>query len=139
MSKDTIAMRIILGIGLLGIGAMTLMSVLMPTETAADTGSKAISQRFLEMLYEVGYVMLVVAIVEVAVGLSLIFNRFVALSLVIVSPILINMVLYHAFLDIKGIVPALILIVLNCYLMIKYKKNYAPILQVGTKRQGSSV
>ncbi len=65
-----------------------------------------------------------VAIVEIAAGLALIFNKFGALMSLILMSVSVNAVLFHATLDPAGIMGALVLLVLNIIVLIGYKDQY---------------
>ena len=54
----------------------------------------------------------VVAALQVAGGVLLLVNRFVPLGLVLLGPVIVNILLYHIFLNIAGIGVALIVTVL---------------------------
>ena len=75
-----------------------------------------------------GYIMTVVAIVQIVCGLLLLFNRFTALALVLIFPILVNAFLFHLFLDFSGIAGATVAIVMNSTLFYLHKENYQSIL-----------
>ena len=66
------------------------------------------------------YLMPLVGLVEVAVGLLFIFKKWMPFALVLLAPISVNIVLIHIFLDIKGIVPALIIFAINAVLIYAY-------------------
>jgi uncharacterized membrane protein YphA (DoxX/SURF4 family) len=54
----------------------------------------------------------VVAALQVAGGALLLVNRFVPLALVLLGPVIVNIILYHVFLDPSGAVPAIVLTIL---------------------------
>src|SRR5438093_4047841 len=54
----------------------------------------------------------VVAALQVVGGLLLLVNRFVPLALVLLGPVIVNIILYHAFLYPIGVVPAVVVTVL---------------------------
>ncbi|GAA4948905.1 hypothetical protein GCM10023314_22730 [Algibacter agarivorans] len=69
-----------------------------------------------------------VAIVEIAAGLALIFNKFGALFALILMSISVNAVLFHATLDPGNIAGALVLLVLNILILYGYKDIYVDLL-----------
>ena len=75
-----------------------------------------------------GYIMTVVAIFQIVCGLLLLFNRFTALALVLIFPILVNAFLFHLFLDISGIAGEAVAIAMNSSLFYLHKENYQCIL-----------
>ena len=54
----------------------------------------------------------VVAALQIAGGVLLLVNRFVPLALVLLGPVIVNIVLYHLFLNISGIGLAIIVVIL---------------------------
>ena len=74
-----------------------------------------------------GYIMNLVGLVEVLVGLLLVIKKWVPFALVMLVPISINLVLFHAFLNLPSIGPAILIVVLNGYLMYKKRDSYRPL------------
>lgn len=85
---------------------------------------------FMGALVNSGYLMVVVAIVEVVTGVLLLINKYQALALVLVFPILLNAFLFHLFLDPSGIGGALLAITMNMYLLFTNKESYKGLLSV---------
>jgi len=54
----------------------------------------------------------VVAALQVAGGALLLVNRFVPLGLVLLGPVIVNIILYHGFLNPSGAAPAIVVTVL---------------------------
>ena len=54
----------------------------------------------------------VIAGLQVVGGVLLLVNRFVPLALVLLGSVIVNIVLYHLFLNISGIGPAIIVVIL---------------------------
>ena len=54
----------------------------------------------------------VVAALQIAGGALLLVNRFVPLGLVLLGPVIVNIVLYHLFLNLSGIVMAIVVVAL---------------------------
>src|SRR3982074_908334 len=54
----------------------------------------------------------VVAVLQIAGGLLLLSNRFVPLALVLLGPVIVNILLYHLFLNPAGIGPAILVTIL---------------------------
>jgi len=54
----------------------------------------------------------VVAALQVAGGVLLLVNRFVPLGLVLLGPVIVNIILYHVFLNLSGIVMAIVVVIL---------------------------
>jgi putative oxidoreductase len=71
-----------------------------------------------------GYLMGLVGLTEVMVGILLVLKKWVPFALVMLVPISINIVLFHAFLNLPNIGPALIVALINGYLMFKNLDAY---------------
>lgn len=76
----------------------------MPMPTMPEAAGE-----FMGALVKSGYLMAIVAIVEIVVGVLLLINKYHALELIVVFPIILNAFLFHLFLDIAGIGGALLL------------------------------
>jgi hypothetical protein len=61
---------------------------------------------------------------EIAVGLALVFRRFVPLALTVLAPITINILAFHLFLAPAGLPMAVFLVVANAGLAIHYREAY---------------
>lgn len=66
-----------------------------------------------------GYLMGLVGLTEIVVGLLLVIKKWVPFALVMLVPISINIVLFHAFLNLPNIGPAIFVALINGYLIYK--------------------
>lgn len=122
-STFTKILRIILGLGLLFFGLSKLIHFnIMPTHIY--TGEAAI---FIDSLSDTGYILKVIGIFEILIGLLLLFNKWVPFALLLLAPISVNILLFHLFLDIPGLIVALVVVVLNAILIYKHWKVYRPL------------
>ena len=71
-----------------------------------------------------GYIMGLVGISEAVIGLLLIMKKWVPFALVMLVPVSINLVLFHAFVNLPNIGPAIFVAAVNAYLMYKRWDNY---------------
>ncbi len=121
-STFTNILRILLGLCLLVFGLNKFIGFIpieMPTAAA----------NFLESLKNTGYVFYLVAIIEILVGVLLIFKKWVPFALIILAPISINILLFHLFLNISGSLIAILIVICNIILIYKYWKAYRPLFQ----------
>lgn len=65
-----------------------------------------------------------VAVLKVLGGGLLLFNRFVPLGLLLLGPVVVNIVLFHVFLEPAGMGMALFVFVLEIFLVWGYRENY---------------
>lgn len=84
---------------------------------------------FMESLETTGYVLYVVAVLEIIIGFLLLLNKWVPFSLVLLAPISVNILLFHIFLDVSDIFVAIVIASLNAILIYKYWKSYRPLFQ----------
>ncbi|MFT7615331.1 MAG: putative oxidoreductase [Candidatus Woesearchaeota archaeon] len=127
-SKLTLILRVLLGIVLIVFGLngiMTLMgNPLMPMPDF--TGNAAV---VMNGLFTAGYIFWAVALVNLLAGLAFVTNRYVALANVVLFPISLNLMLFHLFVDMQGIVMAAPVFIINVYLVYanwdKYKSVVA--------------
>lgn len=71
-----------------------------------------------------------IAVVQLVGGLLLLVNRFVPLALAILAPVIVNILLFHALLWPHGIALALVVLVMEVFLMAVYWRNFVPLLQM---------
>jgi len=84
---------------------------------------------FMGAFVKVGYGMTVVAIVEIITGILIATNKYRALALVILFPIMLNALLFHLFLDPENMLPAVLVIVMNIFLMYSLRDKYTPLFE----------
>jgi uncharacterized membrane protein YphA (DoxX/SURF4 family) len=65
---------------------------------------------------------------QLLVGILLLLNLFVPLALVLIMPVLVNIILFHIFLQPAGIVPGAILLAFDLYLAWVYRDAYRALL-----------
>jgi putative oxidoreductase len=69
-----------------------------------------------------------VGVLEVVGGLLLLVGRFVPLALTLLAPVIVNILLYHSLLWPHGYIPAILVAILECILLIVYRRNFLPLL-----------
>lgn len=84
---------------------------------------------FFEGLVASGYFLTLLKITELVCGIALIVGRFVPLTLVILSPIIVNIFFVHLFLDRTGLPVALFLVLANIFLAYAYWDKFKPLLE----------
>jgi uncharacterized membrane protein YphA (DoxX/SURF4 family) len=83
---------------------------------------------FNEGLAASGYFFILLKVTELVCGILLVVGRFVPLAVVILSPIIINILLFHLFLDRSGLPVPILLVLANIFLAYYYRNNLAPLL-----------
>ena len=69
----------------------------------------------------------VVAAIELLGGALLLVNRFVPLGLLLLGPVIVNIMLYHLFLNTTGIALAIVIAVLWVLVFYRHRQNFSGI------------
>ena len=123
MKKVTTIISILLGLILITFGLNKFFNFMPVMELSAP------GLEFMGAFVKIGYGMTVVAIVEIITGILIVTNKYRALALVILFPIMLNALLFHMFLDPENSLPAVLAVVMNLFLMYSNKEKYAPLFQ----------
>lgn len=123
MKKATLVIRILLGLMLILFGLNKFLNFmpLPPMPEAAQT--------FMMALVNSGYIMEIVAVVEIVTGVLILIDKYKSLALLILFPIILNAFLFHLFLDLPGIGGAFVALSMTIFLMFRSKDNYSAILK----------
>ena len=90
---------------------------------------EGLSGQFIGALAQSGYIY-VIAGLQVVGGLCLLVaSRFVATGLILLGPIIVNIVLYHIFLDRSGLGMAACISVMSLFLLWVYRHKFPAIFQ----------
>lgn len=116
--------RLGLGLVFLASGLAGLLGLAGVLPTPAPSGAAA---PFLDGLADAGYVMPLVKLVELGAGVLLLTGRAVPLALVLLAPIVINIVGFHAALAPEGLPIAAALAVAGGYLAWRERRAFAPL------------
>ena len=116
--------RIVLGLMMMGSGAMMLVMGEFPTEY-----NNATATLYMNAMEETAYFLPFLAIVKIICGLAFVTKRFVPLALLIFMSLSINMVVFHLFLEPFTGVPAYLIFAMNIFLMVKHLPDYRNLLQ----------
>ena len=84
---------------------------------------------FNEGLAASGYFFTLLKITELTCGILLVIGRFVPLALVILSPIIINILMVHLFLDRSGLPVAIFLVLAAIFLAYYHRDRFEPLLR----------
>lgn len=120
-STFTKILRILLALILLVIGLNKFLNFI-PSPEIPDNASE-----FVTSLKATGYILPVLGVVEIFIGLLLLFNKWVAFALLVLVPISLNVLLYHLFLDIPSIGFAIVVAIINIVLIYKNWLRYKPL------------
>ena len=123
MKKAKLIIRILLGIMLVVFGLNKFLQF-MPMPPMPDAAGE-----FMGAIMKSGYLMVVVAIVEILAGALLLVNKYQSLTLVILFPVLLNAFLFHLFLDVEGIGAAAMAMAMNIFLFVANKESYTKLFK----------
>jgi len=118
------AVQVIAGLMLLFFGSNKFLGFLEMQPGSIEMGI------FMTALFQSGYLMKIVAIIEIVSGLSFVLNKYAALMAIVLMPVMLNAFLAHLFLDPKGIAGAAILLVCTIIIMVRNKDRYKDVLRV---------
>lgn len=119
--------RILLGALLLFFGIFGFLTSLhILPQPAAALPPRALA--FSNALRDTGYMMVLVSGTQVVVGALLLTNCYVPLALTLLAPLIVNIIAFHLFLELSGIVPGLVVALLEVYLAWVYRESYRSIL-----------
>jgi len=114
----------------------TLFGVMLLYWTAVGLGAfgwkppavSDIARPLRDAIFASGYMIPAVLAVYFVVGVSYVTNRYVALASVILFPVSLNILLFHAFLNRPSVPMALVLFVPNLVMLYLCRDAYAPLL-----------
>jgi hypothetical protein len=122
-SKAKTAARLVLGAIFFVFGLNGFLQFLpMP----APTG---VAATFMGGMAATGYFFPLLKGTEVVAGVLLLSNRYVPLALTVLAPIVLNIVLFHAFVAPAGIVLPLVIVALGVYLAYTERAVFRPLLR----------
>lgn len=83
---------------------------------------------FMDGVAATGYFMYLLKWTELVCGLAFVIGRFVPLATVVIFPVMLNIVLFNAFLMPQGLPMVLTLLAGNLFLAYAYREKYRPML-----------
>ena len=115
------SVRVFTGLLFVASAIAGMMGKVPPPEPAA-------AQAFMGVLYSSGLLFMVKGL-ELLCGLALLFGFFVPLALLVLAPIIVNIVFFHAALDPSGVLVSAVLVALWVGTAMAYRSNLLPLLQ----------
>ena len=123
MKIATIIVRMLLGLVFVVFGSNIFLHFIPmppPPATLAGDFSKALMQ---------SHYIYVVGLLQVIGGLLLLIGLYVPLGLTLLGPVIVNILLFHTFLDPSGLPLAVIVSVLALFLLWRYRTNFAGLVK----------
>jgi len=122
MSNVTKYARIILGLIFLVFSSNYVLHFIHLPEPTPEGGA------FLGALAATGYMFPTIKLVEFIGGLMLVTGFWTPLGLALLAPIIVNIFLYHVFLDTGGLPLAIVMLILELFLAFAYKDEFKDML-----------
>ena len=123
MKVATIIARILLGLMFAVFGSNIFFHFIpMPPFPATLAGD------FSKALMESHYIY-VVGLLQVIGGLLVLIGRYVSLGLTLLGPVIVNILLFHIFLDPSGLPMALVVSALALFLLWRHRTNFAGLVK----------
>lgn len=82
------------------------------------------AQALFDAFQNAGYILNAVGFVQILLGITLLFNRYVPLALMLFAPILVNVLLFHLCVDIGGLPKVVPTLLLYSYFVFKYRNLF---------------
>jgi putative oxidoreductase len=123
MKVATIIARVLLGLMFVVFGSNIFFHFIPmppPKPSLATDFSKALMES--RYMYVIGFL-------QVAGGLLLLIGRYVPLGLTLLCPVIVNILLFHIFLDPTGLPMAIIVSVLALFLLWRYRSHFAGLVR----------
>ncbi len=84
---------------------------------------------FYEAMSQTGYLIPFEKVTEIFCGAALLGNIYAPLAIAFLAPIVINIVLFHIFLNPAGLPMAIMILVAEFFLILAYKDNFRKVLE----------
>ena len=121
-SLSVVAARIVLGLIYFVFG-LNFFFHFLPTPPSAG----GVADAFVGGLFQSGYFFPMLKSIEVVLGALLLIGLFVPLALVILMPISLNILLFHAFLTPGNATMGIVIVLVHLYLAWAYRDYYKPL------------
>lgn len=122
MKYAAIIVRVLLGLMFAVFGSNAFLHFIPMPQIEGQAGA------FMGALISSGYIY-PIAICQILGGLLLLTGRFAPLGLTVLGPVIVNIVLYHVFLDRAGLPMAICVSVFALFLLWNYRNKFPAIFQ----------
>lgn len=122
MRVVSVIIRLLLGLVFVVFGSNAFLHFLTMPPMSGPAGE------FIGAMQKTGYLQAIAAF-QVFGGLFLLLGRYVPLGLTLLGPVIVNIVLYHIFMDQSGWAMALVVSVLTLFLLWTYREAFHSLLR----------
>ena len=123
MKVATIIARVLLGLMFVVFGS-NIFFHFIPVPPQKPSLATDFSKALMESNY-----MYVVGFLQVAGGLLILIGRYVPLGLTLLGPVIVNILLFHIFLEPNGLPMAIVVSVLALFLLWRYRPNFTGLVK----------
>ena len=116
--------RYLFGAAMTFFGISNLFQLLPPHQFPGEAG------RLMLAFTDSGYILQAVGLTQLLLGIALLLNRFIPLALLLFAPVALNVLLFHLFLDVSGILMAMPVIGITVFLFVYHKAHFFSLLKV---------
>jgi len=83
---------------------------------------------FMDGITATGYLMTLIKVTELVCGFAFVTGRFVPLASIVIAPVIVNIFLFHLFVDRSGLPVAIFLVFANSFVAYSNWEKYRPVL-----------
>jgi putative oxidoreductase len=124
MKIAVIIVRVLMGLMFLFASIVVLFNLMPHPEMKGN------AKLFMDGIAATVYFMPLLKITELVCGIAFVSGLFVPLATVVIFPIVLNIVFYHAFVAPEGLPVAIALLLGNLFLAFAYRKHYATLVAI---------
>lgn len=84
---------------------------------------------FMDGVNATGYLMPLIKITELICGISFVTGYFIPLACIVIAPVIVNIFLFHLFVDNSGLLVGILLVLANSFLAYVNWEKYQPVLK----------
>jgi putative oxidoreductase len=122
MKIAMIIVRTLMGLLLIAAAVVVLLNLVPKPEM---TGAV---KTFNEGMDAAPYFITVIKLTELFCGIAFLIGRFVPLATVVIAPVIVQIFLFHLFMDRSGMPVAIFLVLANIFVAYYYRRSYAGLL-----------
>jgi uncharacterized membrane protein YphA (DoxX/SURF4 family) len=122
----TVVTRVLTGL-LFATTGLNGFIMFMPAPDPSTMAAEGVA--FNTALYATGYMVQLLSAVQVVSGVLLVVGRFVPLALALLAPVVVNIFLFHVFLEPAGMAMGLLVVAAEIGLAWAYRDKFRPMLQ----------
>jgi putative oxidoreductase len=115
--------RYLFGVAMTFFGISNLFQLLPQHEFPGEAG------KLMQAFTDSGYILQAVGLTQLLLGIALLINRFIPLTLLLFAPVVMNVLLFHLFLDVKSILMAMPVIGITAFLFAYHKSHFSSLLK----------